>query len=66
MRQFVSSDEVSGGDKSRMQVFISYAWANDDVVLAVDAWLRSKGLRTKLDKDRDSLPDRGFATKSFA
>lgn len=31
-------------------VFISYAWANDDVVLAVEAWLRSKGLDTKIDK----------------
>lgn len=31
-------------------VFISYAWANEDVVLAVDAWLRSKGLQTKIDK----------------
>ena len=31
-------------------VFISYAWANEDVVLAVEAWLRSKGLDTKIDK----------------
>jgi hypothetical protein len=31
-------------------VFISYAWANEDVVLAVEAWLRSKGLETKIDK----------------
>jgi len=31
-------------------VFISYAWANEDVVLAVEFWLRSKGLETKIDK----------------
>jgi len=31
-------------------VFISYAWANEDVVLAVEAWLHSKGLETKIDK----------------
>ena len=31
-------------------VFISYAWANDDVVLAIDQWLRNKGLKTKIDK----------------
>lgn len=37
-------------DKIRLEVFISYAWANDDVVLAIDSWLRKKGLRTKLDK----------------
>jgi len=29
-------------------VFISYAWANDDVVLAIDQWLRNKGIK----KDR--------------
>lgn len=31
-------------------VFISYAWANDDVVLAIDQWLRTKGIKTKIDK----------------
>lgn len=31
-------------------VFISYAWANDDIVLAVDQWLRNKGVKTKIDK----------------
>lgn len=31
-------------------VFISYAWANDDVVLAIDQWLRNKRLETKIDK----------------
>jgi len=31
-------------------VFISYAWANDDVVLAIDQWLRNRGIKTKIDK----------------
>ena len=31
-------------------VFISYAWANADVVLAIDQWLRLKNIKTKLDK----------------
>lgn len=31
-------------------VFISYAWANDDVVLAIDQWLRKKSIKTKIDK----------------
>lgn len=31
-------------------VFISYAWANSDVVLAIDQWLRLKNINTKLDK----------------
>ncbi|MFZ5855823.1 MAG: TIR domain-containing protein [Chloroflexota bacterium] len=36
--------------RSSINVFISYAWANDDVVLAIDQWLRLKGINTKLDK----------------
>lgn len=32
------------------KVFISYAWANDGVVLAIDQWLRNKGLKTRIDK----------------
>jgi len=35
-----------------MAIFISYAWANKEVILAVDQWLRNKGLSTKID-DRD-------------
>ncbi len=31
-------------------VFISYAWVNGDVVLAIDQWLRLKNIKTKLDK----------------
>lgn len=32
------------------KVFISYAWVNADVVLAVDQWLRFKNIRTMLDR----------------
>ena len=32
------------------KIFISYAWANDGVVLAIDQWLRNKGLKTRIDK----------------
>jgi hypothetical protein len=32
------------------KIFISYAWADDGVVLAIDQWLRNKGLKTKIDK----------------
>lgn len=31
-------------------VFFSYAWANEEVVLAIDQWLRLKGIETKIDK----------------
>jgi len=31
-------------------VFISYAWANEDVVLALEHWLSTKGLATKIDR----------------
>ena len=40
-------EKVSG---NRNLCFISYAWANDDVVLAIDAWLMRKRIITKLDK----------------
>ena len=39
-----------GQSQQQIQVFISYAWANSDVVLAIDQWLRNKGLSTKIDK----------------
>lgn len=45
-----SQADARHDDRSRARVFISYAWANDEVVLAIDEWLRNKGLRTKLDK----------------
>ena len=47
---FVTQADVRNADRSRAQIFISYAWANDDVVAAIDTWLRRKGLRTKRDK----------------
>ena len=48
---FVTSDELARqrAPFSR-QVFISYAWANEDVVLAIEQWLRQKGINTKIDK----------------
>jgi hypothetical protein len=46
---FVSKSETMSSIRKPI-VFISYAWANDDVVLAIDTWLRSKGLETKIDK----------------
>lgn len=47
---FVSKAEQSSVADEKPKVFISYAWGNEDVVLAMDAWLRSKGLPTKIDK----------------
>lgn len=46
---FVSQSENMLGTR-KPTIFISYAWANEDVILAIDAWLRSKGLETKIDK----------------
>lgn len=46
---FVSKSETESSTR-KLTVFISYAWANEDVVLAVEAWLRSKGLDTRIDK----------------
>jgi len=37
-------------DYRTSKIFISYAWANEDVVLAIDYWLRRKNLETKIDK----------------
>jgi hypothetical protein len=48
---FVSVAKDKGIDSANvLNVFISYAWANEDAVLAVDQWLRLKGLKTKIDK----------------
>jgi len=46
---------VSESDKGYLKtgavkVFISYAWADDGPVLAIDQWLRDKRIETKLDK----------------
>ncbi|HLM57783.1 MAG TPA: toll/interleukin-1 receptor domain-containing protein [Pyrinomonadaceae bacterium] len=34
----------------QLTVFISYAWVDKKLVLAVDQWLRSRGVRTKIDE----------------
>lgn len=46
-RLYVSVDE---GVSANEQVFISYAWANEDVVTAIDAWLRHRRISTHIDK----------------
>lgn len=40
----------NGFETDEVEVFISHAWANDDVVLAIDQWLRNKGVTTRIDK----------------
>jgi hypothetical protein len=32
------------------KIFLSYAWADEKLVMAIDQWLRNKGLDTKIDK----------------
>lgn len=32
------------------KVFISYAWANEQVILAIDQWLRTKNIQTVMDR----------------
>lgn len=32
------------------RVFISYAWANEQVILAIDQWLRTKNIQTVMDR----------------
>jgi hypothetical protein len=47
---------LSGADSekrkmvSNKSVFISYAWANEDIVLAIDQWLRDRNLTTRIDR----------------
>lgn len=48
--QFVSRAQKQRVVNTHSQCFISYAWADEDVVNAMDAWLRRKGITTKLDK----------------
>jgi hypothetical protein len=50
--KFVSSSysDTADGQVVPITAFISYAWANDELVRAVDKWLRLKGVVTKLDK----------------
>jgi hypothetical protein len=48
---FVTEDELRRRRASiPHQVFISYAWADEQVVLAIEQWLRLRGLTTTIDK----------------
>ena len=44
------SDSDPRGNPIPPTVFISYAWVNGNVVLAIDQWLRRKNINTKLDR----------------
>lgn|SRR6185312_2927715 len=49
--KFVSKDEIAGlVENAAITVFISYAWADEAVVLAIDQWLRLKRIHTKIDR----------------
>jgi hypothetical protein len=48
--KYRSQAQIRVVDKSRVSVFISYAWVNEKLILAIDSWLRMKGLDTRLDK----------------
>ena len=49
--QFKSIEQISKRKEAiSSQIFISYAWANSEVVSAIDYWLRLKDLDTKIDK----------------
>jgi len=49
--KFVTKAELGGSFSSEAPVaFISYAWADEDVVLAIDQWLRLKRVSTKIDR----------------
>lgn len=48
---YITDDKIAKRKESASpQIFISYAWANAEVVSAIDYWLRIKGLDTKIDK----------------
>jgi len=48
---FVTEDELKRRRASvPHKVFISYAWADEQVVLAIEQWLRLRGLDTAIDK----------------
>lgn len=42
--------EIDETKMPEVEAFISYAWANDNVVFAIDQWLRNKGIKTRIDK----------------
>jgi hypothetical protein len=49
--RFVTKSEISGVNGSPPPfVFLSYAWSDEEVVLAIDQWLRLKRVRTKIDR----------------
>lgn len=49
--QFMTKYEISKDSTvSPLSIFVSYAWANEDVVLAIDQWLRLKGLSVRIDR----------------
>jgi hypothetical protein len=48
--RFMSRSQVQHDDRTRSLIFISYAWANDRVVLAIREWLRERGLLTRIDR----------------
>jgi len=49
--RFVNKSEAAGIKSTPSpMVFISYAWADEDVVLAIDQWLRLKRIQTKIDR----------------
>jgi hypothetical protein len=47
---FTSQRQAKEEGRLKSEVFISYAWANENVVHAIDQWLRNRGLLTRLDK----------------
>ena len=48
---FVTEDYQSRlGAAKQTTVFISYAWANEDVIVAIDQWLRLKGIDVQIDR----------------
>jgi hypothetical protein len=44
------SDSAGLKHPGLFSVFISYAWANEQAVLAIDQWLRLKGVGTRIDR----------------
>jgi hypothetical protein len=49
--KFVSTSYLATENSaSPITAFISYAWTNDELVRAIDKWLRLKGVKTRLDK----------------
>jgi hypothetical protein len=59
--KLVSTTGPMGIDREQPpKVFFSYAWVNEAVVLAVDQWLRLKGIETKIDQ-RDFFAGSGIS-----